>query len=353
MTSNLKNNQASGQVIDHPTQKQKPKLIQVFADKLGIDPKKVLSTLKATAFRQSEGVIITDEQMMALLIVANQYDLNPFTKEIYAFPDKSGGIVPVVGVDGWSRIINSHDQLDGIEFKYSDNEIALNGSKPCFEWIDCYIYRKDRTRPTVVREFLEEIYREPITKQGKHGPYTIKGPWQTHTKRLSRHKSLIQCARLAFGYTGIYDRDEAERIIEEDAKVISSSTPIEFSSNSLDNKQNDPLTQYELVSVDEGLQTLINCEQSHSEMSTVQNEQNSQVDDQAVNVQSEPSNTQSEFFETSYGLVKKQDAKMIMQMVDFAKENGAWDTTEDSFNSRYKDSTLKFALSELNAASNE
>jgi hypothetical protein len=31
---------------------------------------------------------VTDEQMMALLIVADQYGLNPFTKEIYGYPDK-------------------------------------------------------------------------------------------------------------------------------------------------------------------------------------------------------------------------------------------------------------------------
>ena len=48
---------------------------------------------------------VSDEQMIALLIVADQYGLNPFTKEIYAFPDKHKGIVPVVGVDGWSRIM--------------------------------------------------------------------------------------------------------------------------------------------------------------------------------------------------------------------------------------------------------
>src|SRR3546814_4773792 len=56
---------------------------------------------------------VSDAQMTALLIVANQYALNPWTKEIYAFPDKNNGIVPVVGVDGWARIINSHQQFDG------------------------------------------------------------------------------------------------------------------------------------------------------------------------------------------------------------------------------------------------
>ena len=152
--------------------------------------------------------------MTALLVVANQYGLNPWTKEIYAFPDKNNGIVPVVGVDGWSRIINSHPQFDGIEFHHADKLVTMPGGKPAPEWIECHIYRKDRSRPIVVREYLDEVYRAPF--KGKYGEVT--GPWQTHTKRFLRHKSMIQCARLAFGYGGIYDQDEAERIVDATEK---------------------------------------------------------------------------------------------------------------------------------------
>lgn len=79
------------------------------------DPAELVQTLKQTVFKGD----VTDAQFNALLIVATQYGLNPFTKEIYAFPDKQNGIVPVVGVDGWARIINNHPQFDGIEFNYS------------------------------------------------------------------------------------------------------------------------------------------------------------------------------------------------------------------------------------------
>lgn len=150
----------------------------------------LLDTLKATAFKGQ----VSDAQMTALLIVANQYGLNPWTKEIYAFPDKNNGIVPVVGVDGWSRIINEHPQFDGLEFEQSDKECT------------CIIYRKDRSKPTRVTEFKDECSRNT-------------GPWQSHPKRMLRHKALIQCARLAFGYTGIYDQDEAERIVEGTEKI--------------------------------------------------------------------------------------------------------------------------------------
>jgi len=153
------------------------------------DGSDLTTTLKATAFKS--GTQVTDAQMTALLVVANQYGLNPFTKEIYAFPDK-GGIVPVVGLDGWSRIINSHPQFDGMDFE-QDAESCT-----------CIIYRKDRNHPIKVTERMSEC------KRGT-------GPWQSHPKRMLRHKSMIQCARLAFGFSGIYEPDEAERIIEADA----------------------------------------------------------------------------------------------------------------------------------------
>lgn len=169
-----------------------------MGEKFGVDPDKMMATLKATAFRGE----VSNEQMMALLVVADQYDLNPWTKEIFAFPDRNNGIVPVVGVDGWSRIINSNPQFNGMEFI----DGPLN-SKSIPEWIECAIYRKDREHPIKVREYFEEVFRD-------------MGPWKSHPRRMLRHKAMIQCARLAFGFVGVYDQDEADRIIE--AEVIES-----------------------------------------------------------------------------------------------------------------------------------
>lgn len=183
-----------------------------LAESFGIegDAQEIVSILKATAFRSDKGEV-SDAQLAALLIVAGQYGLNPWTKEIYAFPDKKNGIVPVVGVDGWSRIINEHPQFDGMEFRVSETMVRMPGANvEAPEWVESVIYRKDRSRPTVVREYLDEVYREPF--KGQYG--LVIGPWQTHTKRFLRHKGTIQGARLAFGFGGIYDQDEAERIVE-------------------------------------------------------------------------------------------------------------------------------------------
>ncbi len=169
-------------------------LVAKIANRYGVDSDKLLATLKATAFRQQDGKPpATNEQLMALLVVADQYRLNPFTKEIYAFADK-GGIVPVVGLDGWARIINEQEKFDGLSFSMPEDGSSCT----------CTIYRKDRGHPTEVTEYLAECKRST-------------GPWGSHPRRMLRHKALIQTARLAFGFAGIYDDDEARRIVEGEA----------------------------------------------------------------------------------------------------------------------------------------
>lgn len=197
------------------------KLTSKLATRLDMgDGTGLIDTLKATAFRGQ----VSDAQMTALMVVANQYGLNPWTKEIYAFPDKNNGIVPVVGVDGWSRIMNEHPQFDGIEFDQENDACT------------CRIYRKDRSRPIAVTEYMAECRRSNV------------GPWQSHPKRMLRHKAMIQCARLAFGFVGIYDQDEAENILE--AKDIT--PPTDKPRVSMPKAKSQPETTGEVIDHDTG-----------------------------------------------------------------------------------------------------
>lgn len=152
--------------------------------RFNIEPATLYKTLKATVFKDA-----SDDQMAALVIVANQYGLNPFTKEIYAFPAKGGGIVPVVSVDGWISLMNKNDLYDGIDFEAHDFE----DGKP--NAVTAIIHIKGRSRPVRVTEYWSECKRNT-------------DPWNTCPRRMLRHKALIQCARVAFGFSGIYDEDE-------------------------------------------------------------------------------------------------------------------------------------------------
>jgi phage recombination protein Bet len=181
------------------TLEARPSVIRRVAERYGVDPDKMLMTLKATAFRGAGEV--SNEQMMALLVVADAHGLNPWLKELYAFPSQNG-IVPVVGVDGWAKLINGHPQFNGMDFEQDDEKCT------------CIIYRKDREHPTKITEYLAEC------KRGT-------GPWQTHPKRMLRHKALIQAARMAFSFAGIYDPDEAEAIVVAEGEVIDVTPPEE------------------------------------------------------------------------------------------------------------------------------
>lgn len=169
--------------------KGKPKVqtaLSVMGERLNVDPAKLYKTLKATVFKKAD-----DAEFIVLTLVANEYNLNPLTKELYAFPAKGGGIVPVVSIDGWIKMANSHPQMDGLEF----DVIHDDGGK--LYAVTCRIYRKDRNRPTEVTEYLSECYRETE-------------PWKGMPNRMLRHKALMQCARYAFGFSGVTDEDEAE-----------------------------------------------------------------------------------------------------------------------------------------------
>lgn len=166
------------------TQRPKTSALTVMADKLNVDPAKLLQTLKSTVFRGA-----TDDELLALVVIANSYGLNPILKEVYAFPAKGGGIVPVVSIDGWLRMMNDHPQFDGIDYEFEhDDEGKL---------ISCtsIIHRKDRAHPTRVTEYLAECRRNTE-------------PWKME-RRMLRHKATIQGARVAFGFSGITDEDEA------------------------------------------------------------------------------------------------------------------------------------------------
>lgn len=190
---------------------KKGNALQIMADSLCMTSDQLKSTLTNTILKPVKvGNSVrpaTDAEFMSFVVVANAYKLNPLTKEIYAFPDKQGGIVPIVSTDGWNRLMTSHPDYRNHSYIYSENMITMDGGKPCPEWCEIHIQKRDDSK-VIVREYLDECYRPSGN---------FKGPWQTHTKRMLRHKTKIQGAREAFGFGGIYDEDEGSRIVEAKA----------------------------------------------------------------------------------------------------------------------------------------
>lgn len=163
-------------------------LIATMATQYQMDPKAFADTVRATCMPNNA----SNEEFAAFLLVANTYKLNPIIREIYAFPKKGGGLQPIVGIDGWMTLINTHPACDGMDFEdHFDDKGNLSA-------VTCRIYRKDRQHATVVTEYMAECAR-------------ATEPWQRWPARMLRHKAAIQCARYAFGFGGIIDPEEAER----------------------------------------------------------------------------------------------------------------------------------------------
>lgn len=180
---------------------QKMMLLEYMADRYDLIPDEFSKTVRATCGLATA----TPEQFAAFLIVAKQYNLNPLTKEIYAFPGRGGGVVPIVSIDGWVNLVNSHPQCDGF-----DMVAELDQTSALLSYT-CTMYRKDRSHPVVVTEYLSECVRTTEPWKMKH--------------RMLRHKALIQAARYAFGFAGIYDEDEGRVIADADAPPRDAAPP--------------------------------------------------------------------------------------------------------------------------------
>src|SRR2546423_8503170 len=129
------------------SQEKSKQLIVRLGERFGVDARKLFDTLKVTAFRLKNNRAPTDEEMMALLIVADQYGLNPFTKELYAY-EKGGAVFPILGIDGWLRIWHEHPAFDGCKFEYAEECMTPPGSRiECPKWIICVMRRKGLTHP--------------------------------------------------------------------------------------------------------------------------------------------------------------------------------------------------------------
>jgi phage recombination protein Bet len=186
-------------------------LVAILANQYDMEPAPFLEAIRQTVMPSDKQV--SNGQIAAFLMVCHEHHLNPFTREIYAFPAKSGGIQPIVSIDGWVKLINQHPQYNGMDLTM---EVGENG-KPVS--CTCTIYRKDRDRAIPITEYYDECYRNT-------------DPWNKMGKRMMRHKAVKEAARYTFGFAGIVDEDEARDMVN----ITGISTEMERST--LDAKEN-------------------------------------------------------------------------------------------------------------------
>lgn len=169
--------------------------IAVIAANVGAGEEEVTEILKGMIIssKNQHGAVATNAELAVVAGVCKTYNLNPLVKECAAFIS-GGKLQVVVMIDGWYRIVNRQPDFDGVEF---DDALDDKGSVVA---TTCRMFLKNRARPVCVTEYLVEC-RDPKSSV-----------WTKWPARMLRHKAYIQCARMAFGMSGIIDDDEAARI---------------------------------------------------------------------------------------------------------------------------------------------
>ena len=126
---------------------------------------------------------VPEKTWLCLLRMILEYRLDPLKEELFFNCYDNGHWQVLISVDGWIKLISRHPHFVGMAFTESSqmiNDIPT--------WIECAIYRSDRTMPMVVREYFVEVKQETQI-------------WQKMPRRMLRHRALQQCARLSFGIT--------------------------------------------------------------------------------------------------------------------------------------------------------
>lgn len=164
-------------------------VITEMAETYKLTAKAFAFTFRAVAMPQPH----TEAEFVSCCLVAREHGLNPLTKEIYFMRTRAGQIQPIVSVDGWIKKCNEHPQFDGLEFSDEREDDGKLVS------MTVAIYRKDRSRPTRVTEYMSEC-------KANGGPV-----WKTAENRMLRNRTLCQGARIAFGFAGIMETDEFEQ----------------------------------------------------------------------------------------------------------------------------------------------
>ena len=172
------NKKVNGQ--NHPKRQVRPTpssrlevLIKDAAKTLQINPQELLDWLDAS--------LAPEAAQLHLLTMAKGLALNPILGHIDWDHHPDHGFEVFIPIDGWIHLIHREPSFRGISFSQSTE---LEHGIPI--WMECTINRADFIQPITVREYLAELKTDhPI--------------WEQMPRRMMRHKTLQQCARLAFG----------------------------------------------------------------------------------------------------------------------------------------------------------
>lgn len=182
-----------------------PPFIQTLASELGVEPEELIATVFRTCMYEGA----TKAEFHTFLAVASQYQLNPFTGEIYAFPKKGGGIQAIAGANAWNTMNNRQGVYDGrrLFYHYRVGDVMERFEtpidSPALVMVECHIFRKDHGHAEIAFAKMSEYKRNT-------------SPWSTYPTTMLEHKAFIKASKAAFGFAGVVDADTAKEFCDLD-----------------------------------------------------------------------------------------------------------------------------------------
>jgi len=177
-----------------PTEARKKSLVVDMATAQGLDPVKYLDMVKTLCGCPEA----TDEHFAGLLSVAHEHGLNPVLKQLYLMATKKG-VQVVIPIDGHLRLMHKNPEYVTHSIEYGDDETA---GPWCEVTIATKKQRAAEMPPASHREYLRECARDT-------------GPWNSHPRRMLKHKAMSQAVRYVLGVY-VADDDEWERARDAD-----------------------------------------------------------------------------------------------------------------------------------------
>lgn len=172
----------------------------LLSNRLGVEKAAMIQTIKQQCFRNFHPDNVTDTQLAAFISTAQSLNLNPLlTGMIYAYPEKNGGITPLIGPDGVFTMLASHPEIEG----WSSKHETIDGEPA----VTC----------TIKHKRLGDISKTVFLSEWK---LDNSPNWRQRPRHMLEIRALKQCARQLIHGVPL-DEDE----YKESIKNVTASAP--------------------------------------------------------------------------------------------------------------------------------
>jgi len=146
----------------------------------------------------------TDNEFLLLMQLARTYQLDPFTKQIWAVKYGQNPAQIFCGRDGYLAIAHRSGKFDGMESGTRKDGDDLVG------W--CKVYRKDMSHP-----FEVEVYASEYS--------TGKNLWRDKPRTMIQKVAEAHALRRAFSISGLYSPEEIDTGDRPEPRYVSEVPP--------------------------------------------------------------------------------------------------------------------------------